>query len=145
MRHVGATQGWVKCWEPVFLRDYMFNLLHISKIVCYDRANLQRSLCECQANERKAAMKPLMESQWTSEPPGLGEQTALPLEPRSRFTRIPPRISLSVIITCLAQGEMPPGWKEGVERVIPTQTCVAWHLFAPVQSELGDGGKIAAL
>lgn len=42
-----------------FLCDYMFNLLHISKIVCYDRANLQWSPCECQANEKKAAMKSL--------------------------------------------------------------------------------------
>lgn len=48
-----------------FLCDYMFNLLHISKKkrkkrknVRYDRANLQWSRCECQANEKKAAMKP---------------------------------------------------------------------------------------
>lgn len=62
MRRLRAARQWESSvgnpWQR-FLCDYMFNLLHISKIVCYDRANLQWSPCECQANERKAAMKPL--------------------------------------------------------------------------------------
>lgn len=100
-----------------FLCDYMFNLLHISKIVCYDRANLQWSPCECKANERKAAMKPLpAASNGISTHPQAGRSRRAdspairagdPLCPNT------PRLGPSVIITSLSQGEMPPGWKEG--------------------------------
>lgn len=88
-----------------FLCDYMFNLLHISKIVCYDRPNLQWSLCRCQTNERKTARKMLpqllMDSQWFPKPAGPREHTAPAIIAEDLHYTNTPCLSPSVIITSL--------------------------------------------